>query len=345
MIWRNLAGQSKAVSCPAEEATTLSDDHSTAWSQRYQQCLRFVDGVASAVESGRKVALGPTSESMARPAATGAAVSVSRPATKVVYCAPHPDDESLSGVLALRLRLESGSEVTNVAITLGSEVSQRARRRRELESACSALGFGLVIPSDPSGATPEAGFERLNLTTKQARPGEWSAKVETLREIFDRENPDLVFAPHAEDFNTTHIGTHWLVVEALGAHLERAGRGPATLTQTEFWHQLAEPNLMVGVSRETLADLLVAATEHGGEMRRNPYHLLAPARMMDNVRRGSEVVGGQGAQAQDFTFAELYRVTFMRGRELITPRPGGFFVGPAERIDAAILKARFWPEG
>jgi hypothetical protein len=29
--------------------------------------------------------------------------------------------------------------------------------------------------------------------------------------------------------------------------------------------------------------------------------------MMDNVRRGAELVGGQGGAAPDFTFATLYR--------------------------------------
>ncbi len=265
----------------------------------------------------------------------------------MVYCAPHPDDESLSGALALRLSLESGVRVTNVAITLGSDLDERGRRQRELESACRALGFELVVPADPSAApgTAPAGFDHVNLDTRRDRSQEWVAKVGALRQIFDREEPDAVFAPHAEDFNTTHLGTHWLVVEALGLHLERSGREPVILIQTEFWHQLAEPNLMVGVTPEAVAILLVAACEHGGEMTRNPYHLLAPARMMDNVRRGSEVVGGQGAVAQSFTFAELYRVTLMRGKELIAPRAGGVILGPTEEIGVAALKARFWPEG
>jgi hypothetical protein len=45
-----------------------------------------------------------------------------------------------------------------------------------------------------------------------------------------------------------------------------------------------------------------------GEVQRNPYHLLLPAWMMDNVRRGAELVGGQGQAAPDFTFATLYRL-------------------------------------
>jgi LmbE family N-acetylglucosaminyl deacetylase len=326
----------------------VTDDRSAAWTRRYEECLRYVQGVASAVDAGKSLWLGPSAEALVRPAG-GAGEAEPPPRgyhpAKVVFCAPHPDDESLSGVLALRLSLESGARVTNVAITLGSDVSQRSRRREELESACTALGFKLVVPTEPAAhPTAASGFERVNLTTLHEHPDEWAAKVDVLKEIFDREQPDIVFAPHAEDFNTTHIGTHWLVFGALGLHLEQSGRGSIPFIQTEFWHPLEAPNLMVGVAPETLAMLLIAACEHGGEMIRNPYHLLAPARMMDNVRRGSEVVGGQGAAAQPFPFAELYRVAFVSGKEVVEPRPGGIFLGPEEKVDAATLTKRFQPK-
>ena len=58
-----------------------------------------------------------------------------------------------------------------------------------------------------------------------------------------------------------------------------------------------------------LADMMAATTFHVGEVERNPYHLLLPAWMMDNVRRGGEVAGGQGGAAPDFAFAALYRLS------------------------------------
>ena len=67
-------------------------------------------------------------------------------------------------------------------------------------------------------------------------------------------------------------------------------------------------------------------------MTRNPYHLLHAGRLMDGVRRGSEVVGGQGAAGQPFTFAELYRVIFIRGREILGPQPGGLIIGPTHHV-------------
>jgi LmbE family N-acetylglucosaminyl deacetylase len=315
----------------------LTEDRSAGWTRRYDQCLRYVEGVLRTVDSGKSVPLGPSPAPLEPPPPAPASAAPQPP--RVAYCAPHPDDESLSGALALRLRLETGAPVASVAITLGSDAGQRARRLRELESACRVLGFDLVVPLPPSG------FDGVNLEERRDHPERWAEKVEALREIFDRLKPDWVFAPHAEDFNTTHIGTHFLVVEALGAHLVRSGRGPVTFVQTEFWHQLAEPNLMLGVSTEVVAIQSMAAMEHGGEMARNPYHLLMPARLMDNVRRGSEVVGGQGAAAQAFAFAELYRVTFMRGKDVVSPRPGGVILGPADKIHPASLQAKFLPGG
>ena len=57
-----------------------------------------------------------------------------------------------------------------------------------------------------------------------------------------------------------------------------------------------------------VADLMAATSFHVGEVRRNPYHLRLPAWLQDNVRRGGELVGGQGGPAPDFDFATLYRL-------------------------------------
>ena len=65
---------------------------------------------------------------------------------------------------------------------------------------------------------------------------------------------------------------------------------------------------MVESTAQQVADLVSGTSFHEGEVRRNPFHLFLPAWMQDNVRRGSEVVGGQGEAAPDFTFATLYRM-------------------------------------
>jgi len=313
----------------------MSRKLSAAWSARYRRWLRYVRGSIKAMEAGRAIPLGPGKTSWVAPPPK---VKTAKP-LKVVVCSPHPDDECLIGALPLRLRLEAGARVTDCAITLGSNLGQRARRLRELESACRVVGFEVTVPNHPSG------FDRVNADNRRNHPAEWAAKVDILREIFEREQPDVVFAPHAEDWNSTHVGTHHLAVDALGAYLKRSGRGLLPLIETEYWHQNPAPNLMVGVSPEVEAMLLMGTAEHGGEVRRNPYHLRHPGRMNDNVRLGSEVIGGQGGPAHPFPFAELYRVTFMKGKEQVAPRAGGLIVGPKEKIELEKLINPFRPEG
>ena len=237
----------------------------------------------------------------------------------------------------MRLRQECGARVTNCAITFGSLPDQRARRLRELKASCAALGFRLVI------AQPPYGFDDIHPDNRRDQPEEWAAKVRVMSAVLEKERPDVIFAPHAEDINVTHVGTHHLVVEALGDYLERTGRGPIPFVETEFWHEHSSPNLMIGVTPADESMLLMAAAEHGGEVRRNPYHLSHPGRMMDNVRRGAEMVVEAGGPAPDFAFAEIYRVAFMDGKKLAAPHPGGRMIGPAGKIDWQELIESFWP--
>jgi len=321
----------------------------------FPEWLAYLGRVVDAVDSGKSISLGPSPKPLLPPMVAASPAK----GPKVLYCAPHPDDETLSGVLALRLSLESGARVTNIAVTLGSGAAQHERRRREVASACRVLGFDLVIPdvsgkhrrfsrteAEPLagaevGSEPPAGLGPINLAARQADPQGWALRVQRLAEIFDQEQPEAILTPHGDDFNTTHIGTHYLVTEALELHLSRRAGATVILVETEFWREMAEPNLMVAVTPELAAIQLVAAAEHGGEMMRNPYHLLHPCRLMDNVRRGSEVVGGQGAAAQPFTFAEIYRVGFRRGREAVKPKPGGRMLPPSENASLDWLRQQF----
>jgi N-acetylglucosamine malate deacetylase 1 len=219
-------------------------------------------------------------------------------APKALFFSPHPDDECISGGLALRLFREAGMQVANVAVTLGSKKERQAGRWSELQAACDYLGFELV-------STGPSGLEKINPRTRQQDGTHWAACVITIRQILEKNRPKVVLCPHDRDWNSTHIGTHWLVTDALR-------RMPPDfecyLAETEFWGAMDDPNLMVELSANDVADMIAATTFHVGEVNRNPYHLLLPPWLMDNVRRGGEVAGGQGGAAPDFAFAALYRL-------------------------------------
>lgn len=216
--------------------------------------------------------------------------------------APHPDDECVIGALPLRLKRELGFDVVNVAVTQGSREDRRAERWQELSEGCAWLGFGLV-------ATGEGGLTEIKPETRSENPAHWQAAVDVIAGIIAERKPKVVFFPHDDDWNRTHLGTHLLLVDALG----RQPRDFVCLVvETEFWGAMDDPNLMIGSSTEDLADLLAALSCHAGEVRRNPYHLRLPGWMMDNVRRGGELVLGQGRPAPDLAFATLYRLRLWR---------------------------------
>ena len=219
-------------------------------------------------------------------------------APKALFFAPHPDDECIIGGLALRLMREARMNLVNVAVTQGSKKERQAERFRELQNACRYIGFGLI-------ATGPNGLEKVNVKTRLEEAGHWSECVKIIVDILEANQPRVIFFPHEHDWNSTHIGTHFLVMDALK---QMPARFQCYLVETEFWGQMTAPNLMVEISAEDLAELVTATTFHVGEVQRNPYHLLMPAWMMDNVRRGTELVGGQGGVAPDFTFAALYRL-------------------------------------
>src|SRR5208282_4229584 len=93
-------------------------------------------------------------------------------------------------------------------VTQGSKKERQAERYHELENACHYIGFGLV-------ATASSGLERINPRTRSAEPAHWSECVEVIFKVLENNLPKVVFFPHEHDWNGTHVGTHFLVMDAL----------------------------------------------------------------------------------------------------------------------------------
>jgi N-acetylglucosamine malate deacetylase 1 len=249
---------------------------------------------------------------------------VSSQAPRVLVFAPHPDDECIIGALPLRLRRELRAEVIDVAVTQGSKKERQAGRLHELQEACRFLGFGVR-------QTAPHGLEKINPKTRQNDPAHWESAVKVIAGILEQNQPRIIFLPHAGDWNSTHIGTHWLVRDALNT---RPSTFEVLVVETEFWAAMADPNLMVESTVEDVASLVAAISFHVEEVQRNPYHLSLAAWMQDNVRRGGELVGGQGAAAPDFTFATLYRLQKYAGGEFHRIFNGGKLVSAKDDLAA-----------
>ena len=243
----------------------------------------------------------------------------------VLLCSPHPDDEALTGGLPLRLARELKARVINLAVTLGSNPARQAARRAELSAACAVLGFACRTLATPPGFALKAGSEGQG----------WPAVVEGLADLIEELRPDLVLFPHPEDHHPAHVATNHLVTAAL-VLASRRQEQPLKAVETEYWRPMAAPNLLLGLSPQAVAQLLAAVACHRGEVLRNPYHLTLPARLLDNVRRGAELVNASQAGRPPFLFGELYRVSLWRqGRNpSLALEPG--WLGPEQGLSSLI---------
>ena len=276
--------------------------------------LEFVASFAQLVTSGKALPLGDISPpGRSRPAPD---------APRALIFSPHPDDECIIGGLALRLMREAALRVINIAVTQGSNRQRQQPRWQELESACNYLGFELeqTVPN---------GLEKISAKTRQEDTQHWLAAVKIIAAILGRHQPRVIFYPHQLDWNGTHIGTHFLVTDALQTLPKDF---ECRVVETEFWGQMASPNLMVESSIDDVADLLAALSFHVGEVARNPYHLRMPAWLQDNVRRGAELVGGQGGTAPDFKFATLYQLRQWKNGKIEDIYQGGRQLSAADDI-------------
>ena len=245
--------------------------------------IEFVKGIQAGIESARGMV------------ASGSVVPVESD-QKVLLFSPHPDDEIITGLLPLRLMREAGMQIINVPVTFGSDPGRQVARSEELKTACDYLGFQCLE-------------KRIALATRSAetrRSRFQCLEKEDVMKILKQEGSKIIFVPHSKDWNSRHIQTNQLVMDALA---EMPNDFSCAVIETEFWQPMKDSNLMVEADAETLADLVAALSLHVGEVARNPYHLSLPAWMMDNVRRGGEVVGGQGGAIPNFSFATLYRLS------------------------------------
>ena len=291
--------------------------------------LPFVQTFVEAYEHGARLSEGQNSRHKNYGYAPGSPLVSGQSQHKgalVLLCSPHPDDEMLTGILPLRLLREQGARVVNLAMTLGSNVARQAARWSELLAACAVVGFDCQRFMKPSDFDLKAGSEEA---------AGWLV-VEGLADLFAQLNPSVVLFPHADDAHPVHISTNRLVAAAL-AMWTASCQVTVKAVETEYWSSMSAPNLLVGISAEDLALLLAALSCHRGEIVRNPYQLTLPARLMDTVRRGAELVHSTTLTTRPgFLFGELYRLSVWRhGQCQSLPVQNGW-IGPGHGLDVIL---------
>src|SRR5690349_11458713 len=177
----------------------------------------FVSAFARLITDGKSLPLGniPAQKKVTLPPDAPVALIFS----------PHPDDECIIGGFALRLMREAGMRVINVAVTQGSNKERQAGRLQELKNACEWIGFGLE-------QTAPNGLEKINPKTRAGEPQHWAQAVKVIAASLAKHQPRVIFFPHELDWNSSHIGTHLLVMDALKT---LPASFQTAIVETEFW--------------------------------------------------------------------------------------------------------------
>ncbi len=208
------------------------------------------------------------------------------PKLQVLVVSPHPDDEIIMSSFAIRLQTENSCQITNVAVTLGSNPKRQSERRKELKGATSFLGWKNFVLSE-----------------------DWKDKSLELKKIISRVKPQLIIAPHVKDWHPTHIATAKLLKKSLE-------KVDSTIAWAEYWKAQDNPNFLVEVPAEITLKQVMALEFHEGEISRNPYHLSLYGWQMDCVRRGTEWLAAKGAASPQMLAGQLYRLERVKSGKL-----------------------------
>lgn len=260
-------------------------------------------------------------------AESAALPTVVTPGGTCAIFAPHPDDECIIGALPLRLQREAGMTIVNVPVTLGGNSERKAERRTELAAACALLDFTIVEPAAQC-------FDQVKPETRLGQQIYWDGMVTKTVALLERLRPDMIVVPHRLDVHVTHVGTHLLMMDALG---RMPPEFRVRVAFAEYYQAQQDPNLLVESPATDVARLVQGLMCHAGEIVRNPYHLRLPAWMIDNARRGEELIGGVGSEAGKIPFATLYQIgTWENGGYSLTPEDR---ILPADHSAASLIGA------
>jgi LmbE family N-acetylglucosaminyl deacetylase len=187
-----------------------------------------------------------------------------------LHVSPHPDDEVLGAGATLIFLRRAGWRVVNLACSLGRPADHE-RRQAELSASLAVLGLEGMLAVPPVAMS--AGDD---LAAAERRIAELVSTVEA----------DLVISPHPEDAHHAHA----VVGRAVAAAATTATRWWAW----GLWRDVAAPNRLIPYDQATMEILLEALRCHAGEVDRNPYDDLLPARARVGAVLGSERVMGFG---------------------------------------------------
>lgn len=203
---------------------------------------------------------------------------------RILHLSPHPDDETIAAAGTLFALRDAGNTITTVAWTLGAPDSAK-RRKSEMEEACKRANFNLLIPD----------LEYLSSSENQTK------RIQDFVVYLDDivADYDLLVAPSPHDGHPAH--------EAVGrAAVSIAAKHNKKLWLWGLWADLSLPTLVTVFDEEIMNEILYCVSAYKGEIERNDYLTMIPARAKMNAIMGAEKVFGWGAKGfQAVDYVEL----------------------------------------
>ena len=225
-----------------------------------------------------------------------------------LHVSPHPDDEILGCGATLLALQAAGWRVVNLACGLGRH-GDEDRRRGELDAAIGVLGIEGMVASPPVQMSSSGGDDLVAAEEEVVRlVGTAAAEL----------GAELLLSPHPNDGHPAH------------ALVGRAVRDAATTCPRWWawglWRDVQTPNRYVPFGDEVLSRLRAALACHAGEVARNPYDDLLPARARVAAILGSELVHGFGSgPATPDPYADLLE-------ERVRREPGGWELSERQMV-------------
>ena len=235
---------------------------------------------------------------------------------RVLHASPHPDDELVGAPATLMALRDAGSDITNLALSLGRP-DDHARRRAEVVEACRRARFELVITEPPIAMS--ANDDR---DTAEARV---RAQIEAALDAPDA--PDLIVGPSPHDVHHAHE----LVGRAIRDVLAARDDAPAWWMWA-IWGDLAFPTTVTTFDDARAAEIAEALSAHEGEMARADHRVHVEALGRITAITAAEKVFGFGAPALAARRAEVITE--------VARRDGEWVLGPPRALDAGAPLSR-----
>jgi LmbE family N-acetylglucosaminyl deacetylase len=184
---------------------------------------------------------------------------------KIIVFSPHPDDDAIGMGGTIIELVKNGNKVLCVYITSGVSARNAVKgdmpveekekiRRTEAERASKILGANIHFLNIPY-------FHGLTVKNEH---------VEKIIKLLEKENPDVIFAPHKHERHPTHKASMSIVLRAL----ERCNL--TNLNEIWFYEivtPIRTPNIIITFGKEVMEKKIEAIKAHKSQIDRRRYDI------------------------------------------------------------------------